>query len=61
MPYIGIGTLDRRLRDAVDMGGTQQLHVLRLGDLTLLERTGSGRRWNISIRYLPEALRTPPR
>jgi hypothetical protein len=39
MPYVGIGTLDRRLRDAVDMGGVQQRHVLRIGSLILLERT----------------------
>jgi hypothetical protein len=127
MPYMGIGTLDRRLRDAVDMGGMQQRHVLRIDDLILLEREGGeppydgetyswspaelnriayvdakgdlwvagadgtkaqrilkgdytlpawsddgraiavaerkdgGRRWEISLVHLPEALRTPPR
>jgi hypothetical protein len=39
MPYVGIGSLDRRLRDAVDMGGVQQRHLLKLGSLILLERT----------------------
>lgn len=38
LPQYGIGSLDRRLREAVDMGGTQTTHVLRLGDLVLLER-----------------------
>jgi len=127
MPYVGIGGLDRRLRDAVDMGGIQQRHVLALDKLVLLERDGGqppydgetyswspaevnriayvdakgdlwvaradggkpqrvmkgdftlpawsddgraiavaerkdgGRRWEISIVHLPEALRTPPR
>jgi hypothetical protein len=40
MPYVGVGSLDRRLRDAVDMGGMQQLHVMRLGALLLFERMG---------------------
>ena len=127
MPYIGIGGLDRRLRDAVDMGGVQQRHVLRIDNLILLDRTSDqppydgetyswspaelnriayidgkgdlwvaradggtpqrllrggytlpawsddgraiaiaerkdgGRRWELSIVHLPEALRTPPR
>jgi hypothetical protein len=127
MPYVGIGSLDRRLREAVDMGGTQQRHVLRLDALVLLDRAGDqppydgetyswspaelnriayadgkgdlwvaradgsrpqrllrgdftlpawsydgraiavverkdgGRRWDVSIVYLPEALRSPPR
>jgi hypothetical protein len=127
MPYVGIGALDRRLRDAADMGGVQQRHVLRIGDLVLLERSSDqppydgetyswspaelnriayvdgkgdvwvaradggtpqrllrgdytlpawsddgraiaiaerkdgGRRWEISVVYLPESLRTPPR
>ena len=39
MPYVGVGALDRRLRDAADMGGVQQRHVLRIGELILLERT----------------------
>ncbi|MCU0249715.1 MAG: hypothetical protein MUE61_05875 [Vicinamibacterales bacterium] len=39
MPYVGIGSLDRRLRDAADMGGVQQRHVLTLGTLVLFERT----------------------
>jgi len=127
MPYYGVGSLDRRIRDAVDMGGIQQRHVLRLADLVLLDRTsdqppydgetyswspaelnriayvdakgdlwvaradgarpqrllkgdftlpawsddgraiavvernGGGRRWDVFLVYLPEALRTPPR
>jgi len=127
MPYVGIGGLDRRLRDAADMGGVQQRHVLRIGELILLERTSDqppydgetyswspaelnriayvdgkgdlwvaradggkpqrllrgdytlpawsddgraiavaerkdgGRRWDLSVVYLPEAVRTPAR
>jgi hypothetical protein len=127
MPYMGVGALDRRLRDAADMGGVQQRHVLRIDSLILLERTSDeppydgetyswspselnriayvdgkgdvwvaradgarpqrllrgdytlpawsddgraiavaerkdgGRRWDLSVVYLPEALRTPPR
>jgi hypothetical protein len=126
MPYVGIGSLDRRLRDAADMGGVQQRHVLTLLTLVLFERTSDqppydgetyswspaelnriayvdgkgdlwvaradggkpqrllrgdytlpawsddgraiavaerkdgGRRWEISVVYLPEALRTRP-
>jgi hypothetical protein len=127
MPYVGVGSLDRRLRDAVDMGGIQERHMLVLDRLVLFERDGGqppydgetyswssaelnriayvdakgdlwvaradggrpqrilkgdftlpawsdngraiavaerkdgGRRWEISVVYLPEALRTPPR
>ena len=39
MPYVGIGSLDRRLREAVDMGGAQQRHLLTLDSLVLFERT----------------------
>lgn len=127
LPMYGVGSHDRRLRDAVDMGGVQQRHVLLLGSLILLERTSDhapydgetyswspamlnriayvdgkgdlwvarsngtrpervlkgdftlpawsddgrmiaiaerkegGRRWDVSVVLLPEALRTPPR
>jgi hypothetical protein len=30
MPFYGVGSLDRRLRDAADIGGVQQRHVLTL-------------------------------
>jgi hypothetical protein len=38
LPLYGVGSLERRVGDAVDMGGTQKKHVLRLGGLTLHER-----------------------
>jgi hypothetical protein len=38
LPLYGIGSLEQRIGDAVDMGGTQQKRVLRLGRLTLHER-----------------------
>lgn len=38
MPLYGIGSLETRINDAVDMGGTMQKHVLRLGRLVLHER-----------------------
>jgi hypothetical protein len=41
MPQYGIGSLERRLGEAVDMGGTRTTQVLRLGDLLLLERSGA--------------------
>jgi hypothetical protein len=40
MPMYGIGDLERRVNEAVDMGGTQQKHVLRLNRLILFERDG---------------------
>lgn len=127
LPLYGVGDQSQRFRDAVDMGGTQHRHLLRLGPLVLHERTGGippydgetwswsppelnrityvdgkgdlwvagadgsrtqrlmrgdftlpawsgdgrliavverkdkGRRWEVSIVYLPEDLRTPPR
>jgi hypothetical protein len=39
LPFIGVGSLDRRIRDAADMGGVQKRHVLTLGGLVLFERT----------------------
>jgi hypothetical protein len=33
MPMYGVGSLERRIGEAVDMGGTQHKHVLRLGKL----------------------------
>lgn len=38
MPMYGVGSLERRIGEAVDMGGTQHKHVLRLGKLILHER-----------------------
>jgi hypothetical protein len=38
MPQQGIGSLERRLGEAVEMGGTRTRQMLRLGDLLLLER-----------------------
>jgi len=38
LPMYGVGSLERRIGDAVDMGGTQHKHVLRLGKLILHER-----------------------
>jgi hypothetical protein len=39
MPFYGVGSLDRRLRDAADIGGVQQRHVLTLEGLVLFEQT----------------------
>ena len=39
MPQYGIGSEARRLGEAVDLGGTVSLHIVKLRDLTLLERT----------------------
>jgi hypothetical protein len=39
LPLYGVSSLDQRLRDAHQMGGMQTMHVLRLGQLVLLERT----------------------
>jgi hypothetical protein len=41
LPQYGIGSLERRLGDAVAMGGTMTTYVLRLGELVLLERLGA--------------------
>ena len=38
LPQYGIGSLERRMGDAVDMGGTLTTHTVRVGDLVLLER-----------------------
>ena len=38
MPMYGVASLERRVGDAVDMGGTQQKVMLRLGRLVLHER-----------------------
>lgn len=40
MPQFGVGSLERRIADAVDMGGTQTKTEVRLGSLTLHDRTG---------------------
>ena len=38
LPLYGVGSLERRINDAVDMGGTQHKHLVRLGRLILHER-----------------------
>jgi len=52
MPQYGIGSLERRMSEATDMGGTQTRTVVRLGDLTLLDREGpepyDGETWSWS-------------
>jgi hypothetical protein len=52
MPQFGIGSLERRLGEAHDMGGTQTKSVIRLGQLVLLEREGpepyDGETWSWS-------------
>jgi hypothetical protein len=52
MPQFGIGSLERRIDDAVNMGGTQTKSQLLLGSLTLLERDGpepyDGETWSWS-------------
>jgi hypothetical protein len=52
MPQFGVGSLQRRLGDAIEMGGTQTKSSLRLGALTLLERDGpepyDGETWSWS-------------
>jgi hypothetical protein len=40
MPQFGVGDLERRLGDAVEMGGTQTNTEVRLGPLLLHERAG---------------------
>jgi hypothetical protein len=56
MPQYGIGSLERRMSDATDLGGTQTRTVLRLGDLTLLDREGpepyDGETWSWSPAQL---------
>lgn len=38
LPQYGIGSLEQRMSDAVDMGGTQTTHTVRVGDLVMMER-----------------------
>lgn len=40
MPQFGIGGLERRITDAVEMGGTQTTIIVKLGPLVMLERMG---------------------
>ena len=40
MPMYGIASQERRMVDANEMGGTQVLHIVRLGTLVLYERHG---------------------
>jgi hypothetical protein len=52
MPQFGIGSLERRIGDAIDMGGTQTKSLIKLGPLVLLERPGpepyDGETWSWS-------------
>jgi hypothetical protein len=52
MPQFGIGSLERRLKDANEMGGVQTRSLLMLGSLTILEREGpepyDGETWSWS-------------
>ena len=52
MPQFGVGNLERRIGDAVDMGGTQTRSTLRLGNLVLFDRPGpepyDGETWSWS-------------
>jgi hypothetical protein len=52
MPMYGVGSLERRIGEAVDMGGTRTKSVLKLGSLVLLERDGAepydGETWSWS-------------
>ncbi len=38
IPAYGVGSLEQRVADAVDMGGTMTTHVVRLGDAVIYER-----------------------
>jgi len=38
LPQFGIGDLERRLTDAVDMGGTQTNYIIKLGSLVMNEK-----------------------
>jgi hypothetical protein len=40
LPMYGIASQEQRMQDAVNMGGTQQRFVVKLGSLTLHERVG---------------------
>jgi hypothetical protein len=40
LPMYGIASQSQRMNDAVSMGGTQKLHVVKLNGLTLHERNG---------------------
>jgi hypothetical protein len=52
MPMYGVGSLERRVGEAVDMGGTRTRSVLKLGSLIMLERDGAepydGETWSWS-------------
>lgn len=41
MPMYGIASQEQRMDDAADMGGTQVMHSIRLGELLLHERSGN--------------------
>ena len=40
LPMYGIGSLQRRVNDNVDHGGTQKRHVVKLGNTVIYERIG---------------------
>ena len=52
MPQFGVGSLERRIGEAYDMGGTQTRNALRLGRLIIFERSGTppydGEMWSWS-------------
>jgi len=41
MPMYGVATQDKRFQDALDMGGTQVTHEVRIGQLVLHRRPGT--------------------
>ena len=52
LPQVGVGSLERRMNDSVDMGGTQTRTTVRIGRFVLAERTGAepydGETWSWS-------------
>jgi hypothetical protein len=57
MPAYGVGSLEQRVVDAVDMGGTLTTHVVRLGDMVIHERVSptvpyDGETWSWSPAVL---------
>lgn len=52
MPMYGVGSLERRVGEAVDMGGTRTRSLLKVGSLIMLERDGAepydGETWSWS-------------
>ena len=40
LPMYGIGSLQQRVNDSVDHGGTQKRHIVKLGSMIIYERSG---------------------